>query len=204
MAEAGTTVLRYDMTGLGGSEGDFSSTHFSSNIEDLRSAIDFANQSIGPVTALLGHSFGGAASLAIAATDSRSLGLRGVMTLAAPSDTVHLAELLIQMNPAIDLGDRLGEVSIGGRDWMITGEMIDDFRSHDLVQLLPSLDIPALLMHSPRDETVPFGHMKTIADSIGADASTIILHGADHLLSSQTDIEYVADLAAAFASRLAN
>ena len=39
LAEAGYLVLRYDLTGLGGSQGDFSRTHFSSNRDDLLPAL---------------------------------------------------------------------------------------------------------------------------------------------------------------------
>jgi len=37
----GIAVLRFDFTGLGESEGDFSDTNFSSNISDLISAVNF-------------------------------------------------------------------------------------------------------------------------------------------------------------------
>ncbi|MGA9572617.1 MAG: hypothetical protein WBS20_01585, partial [Lysobacterales bacterium] len=38
LAAQGIEVLRFDFTGLGQSEGDFSSTHFSSNVDDLADA----------------------------------------------------------------------------------------------------------------------------------------------------------------------
>src|SRR3989441_12865255 len=41
LAGRGIAVLRFDFTGLGGSEGDFANTHFSSNIRDLVAAADF-------------------------------------------------------------------------------------------------------------------------------------------------------------------
>ncbi|MGB7771329.1 MAG: alpha/beta hydrolase, partial [Pseudolabrys sp.] len=36
----GIGVLRFDFTGLGGSEGEFANTHFSSNVDDLIAAAD--------------------------------------------------------------------------------------------------------------------------------------------------------------------
>ncbi|MDX1580617.1 MAG: osmotically inducible protein C, partial [Alphaproteobacteria bacterium] len=38
LTEHGYGVLRFDFTGLGGSEGEFANTNFSSNVEDLVSA----------------------------------------------------------------------------------------------------------------------------------------------------------------------
>ena len=114
LAESGIAVLRFDMTGLGGSEGDFSETSFTTNLADLTAAIHFANREIGTVTGLMGHSFGGAASLTIAAGtfDDQLPPIRNVVALAAPSDTTHLAKLLASMDPAIEQ-DGVGEVEIG-------------------------------------------------------------------------------------------
>ncbi|MGD8174995.1 alpha/beta hydrolase family protein [Marinimicrobium sp. ARAG 43.8] len=44
LAEQGIAVLRFDFTGLGGSDGDFSHTTFSSNVSDLESAAEFLAQ----------------------------------------------------------------------------------------------------------------------------------------------------------------
>ena len=42
------------MTGLGGSDGDFSETNFTSNMEDLKAAIHFTEGELGTVTGLNG------------------------------------------------------------------------------------------------------------------------------------------------------
>ena len=49
----GFAVLRFDFTGLGGSEGDFANTNFSSNVDDLVSAADFLNGVQVPAGTLL-------------------------------------------------------------------------------------------------------------------------------------------------------
>src|SRR3954463_10880347 len=41
LAEQGLAVLRFDFTGLGGSEGEFANTNFSSNVADLVAAADW-------------------------------------------------------------------------------------------------------------------------------------------------------------------
>lgn len=62
----GIAVLRFDFTGLGGSEGEFANTTFSSNIADLIAAADFLRDNYGAPRILIGHSLGGAAILAAA------------------------------------------------------------------------------------------------------------------------------------------
>jgi len=207
LAGEGIAVLRYDMTGLGNSDGDFSHTNFTTNIADLHAAINFATTELGPVTGLLGHSFGGAASLATAGDATRlPQSIRAVASLAAPSDTQHLATLMVQMNPAIE-NEGAGEVEIGGRRWMIRRQMLDDFRSHHLDRLISKISLPLMLLHSPVDRTVGFDHALRIMQlaSVHRDGSQppavslVALDGADHLLAENPDdLGYVAGLLASF------
>ncbi len=207
LAGEGIAVLRYDMTGLGNSDGDFSRTNFTSNLADLRAAIDFAAGELGLVTGLLGHSFGGAASLAVAGNAAGlPPSLRAVAALAAPSDTQHLAALMVKINPAIQ-SEGAGEVEIGGRRWTLRREMLDDFRSHQLDQLIANISLPLMLLHSPVDRTVGFDHALRIMQlasvrrdgSPASAVSLVALDNADHLLAENPDdLSYVAGLLASF------
>ncbi len=208
LAEAGYQVLRYDLTGLGGSQGDFSQTHFSTNRNDLLAACDFMNQHYATVDFLIGHSFGGACSLSLVEqVDS----VRGVVAVAAPSDTGHLADLLQRMNPEI-AKQGTGLVNIGGRDYTIRGGMLADFRSFNLPANLRQVTKPAMLFHSPVDETLGFEHalrlfalltQRSGDDPEPSPTSLICLPGADHLLvRDPADIEFVTATTAAWFKRL--
>nr|WP_182870849.1 alpha/beta fold hydrolase [Rhodopirellula sp. JC639] len=222
LARDGIAVLRYDMTGLGGSDGDFSKTNFTTNLRDLAAAIRFANDELGPVTALVGHSFGGIASLVTAAnsgahpaTDHQDAdllrNLKFVATLAAPSDTQHLATLLSRMNPAIE-SEGQGDVTIGGITWTIRRQMLDDFRRHNVTNRLPQIDCPVLLLHSPVDATVGIDHAirlmtliqtdRSAADQALTPVSLMSLPGADHLLAKHPqDLTFVSRILAAWCHR---
>ncbi|TWT67516.1 alpha/beta hydrolase family protein [Allorhodopirellula solitaria] len=218
LAERGITVLRFDMTGLGGSEGDFSQTNFSTNLADLAAAIRFADESLGPVSALIGHSFGGAASLATAAgmpipsgislPEELRLQLKAVISIAAPSDTKHLADLLERMNPEIESQGR-GDVVIGGMTWTICREMLADFRSHSLADHLNRIRSQVLAFHSPVDQTLGYDHALRISGLIEDEkglpgCSLITLSGADHLLiKNPADAELITQMSAAFLHRYA-
>src|SRR3546814_7222347 len=80
-AERGFAVLRFDFTGLGASEGDFANTNFSSNVGDLVRAADFLRERYEAPQLMIGHSLGGAAVLAAAASVPEA---RAVATIAAP------------------------------------------------------------------------------------------------------------------------
>src|SRR2546421_6055846 len=69
LTEAGIAVLRFDFTGLGGSEGDFANTTFSSNVADLVAAAAWLRSERAAPAILVGHSLGGAAVLAAAGAE---------------------------------------------------------------------------------------------------------------------------------------
>lgn len=217
LAGYGVAVLRYDMTGLGRSEGDFSRTNFTTNLADLAAAVRFADAELGPVNSLIGHSFGGIASLVSAAKSADGDGnaplpeLKFVATLAAPSDTKHLATLLSRMNPEIETRGE-GTVTIGGVTWTIRDQMLEDFRSHDVTSVLPRISCPVLLMHSPVDKMVGIDHAFRLMSLIQMDRSSttaeitpvslVSLPGADHLLANNpADLQFVAQLLAAWSQR---
>ena len=68
LVKSGIAVLRFDFTGLGSSEGDFASTNFSSNVEDLLSAAEYLRENYRPASLLIGHSLGAAGSVEFVAT----------------------------------------------------------------------------------------------------------------------------------------
>lgn len=230
LSERGIAVMRYDMTGLGGSDGRFRETNFSTNIADLQAAVNYAESQIGPVHFLIGHSLGGAASLAVAGQwpEDRTR-LCGVATLAAPSDTRHLAELLIRMDSRVQKVG-IGEVTIGGRRWETTTQLIENLKHFDLPSLISKIRVPVLLFHSPVDETVGYEHALRILAWVGSGgvtdhelpqshhhagaseafheptltdrASLVTLPGADHLLTRDPrDLELIGDVFIAWSGR---
>ena len=96
----GIAVLRFDFTGLGGSEGEFANTTFSSNVDDLVAAADHLRTTFMAPAILIGHSLGGAAVLAAA---HRIAEARAVVTIAAPFDPAHVVGLF---------GERIAELRL--------------------------------------------------------------------------------------------
>lgn len=96
LKQHGIAVLRFDFTGLGGSEGEFANTTFSSNVDDLVAAADHLRQTLAAPSILIGHSLGGAAVLAAA---HRVPEARAVVTINAPSDPGHVTGLLADGKP---------------------------------------------------------------------------------------------------------
>ena len=193
----GIAVLRFDFTGLGSSEGDFANTHFSSNVADLVAAADHLRKKRRAPALLIGHSLGGAAVLAAAAAMPE---VRGVVTIAAPSDPGHVAGLFRDRVETIrKQGD--GEVEIGGRPFRIRREFLDDVAEQRLLERVRDLRKALLVFHSPVDALVGIENAGKIFAAAKHPKSFVSLADADHLLGRRSDAIYVANVLAAWAER---
>ncbi len=197
LAAEGFAVLRFDFTGLGQSEGDFSETRFSSNVDDLVDAAEFMSGRDQPPALLIGHSLGGTAVLA-AAHEIESV--EAVATIAAPADPEHVLNLLgDKIDKIEDEGSARAE--LGGQAVRISKAFIDDVRTRSVSDNLGSLRKALLVMHSPVDETVSIDEAGRIYRQALHPKSFVSLDDADHLLSRDRDARYAARVLAAWAGR---
>jgi putative redox protein len=198
LAERGIAVLRFDFTGLGESEGDFADTDFSSNIDDLVAAADFLRDRYEAPQLLVGHSLGGTAALVAA---SRINEVRAVATIAAPSDTDHLRELLVEKAPAVQQSET-AEINLAGRAFRIKRQLLDDLAEHSVRDSIADLRRPLLLFHSPLDNVVAVDHARRIFEAAKHPKSFVSLDSADHLLlGNDNDSQYVAHVLATWTQR---
>ena len=197
LALCGIAVLRFDFTGLGGSEGEFANTHFSSNVDDLVAAADHLRQTRSAPALLIGHSLGGAAVLAAA---HRIEEARAVVTIAAPSDPAHVTGLFKEQVGAIREQGEV-EVRLAGRPFKIRREFLDDVAEQMLMDRVAHLRRALLIFHSPTDATVGIDNASHIFTAAKHPKSFVSLAGADHLLSKKSDAIYVANVIAAWAER---
>src|SRR5262245_53689932 len=115
-------VLRFDFTGLGSSDGEFANTTFSSNVADLVAAADALRRTRRAPAILIGHSLGGAAVLAAAASVPEA---RAVVTIAAPADPAHVTGLFKDHLDEIGARGEV-EVTLAGRPFRIRRSFLDD------------------------------------------------------------------------------
>ncbi len=193
----GIAVLRFDFTGLGGSEGEFANATFSSNVDDLVAAADHLREKLAAPAILIGHSLGGAAVLAAA---HRIAEARAVVTIAAPCDPAHVAGLFGEHVDAIAAEGEV-EVTLAGRPFRIRRALLDDIAEQKLTGRIKDLHKALLIFHSPTDATVGIDNASHIFLAAKHPKSFISLTGADHLLSRSGDAAYVANVIAAWAER---
>jgi putative redox protein len=197
LTDSHIAILRFDFTGLGNSEGDFSNTNFSSNVEDLYSAYDAIKNKYEAPSVLIGHSLGGAAVLMAAKELSE---VTAVVTIAAPSDTLHVADNFGSQVSEIQKNGE-AEVNLAGRKFHIKKQFLDDIANQSVLDGLSSLKKSFLILHSPSDKTVSIDHAAKIYQSVKHPKSFITLDNSDHLLMKKEDAEYAAQLIGTWVSR---
>jgi putative redox protein len=190
-------VLRFDFTGLGGSDGDFSNTNFSSNIEDLLSAAQYLRDHYTAPQLLVGHSLGGTAALNAAGD---ILECKAVITIGAPATADHVMKLFARDVTKIK-SEGSAEVNLAGRHFHIKQQFISDLKAQSIEDRISKLHKALLIFHSPQDDTVSIEQARLIFTAAKHPKSFITLDGADHLLSKIEDAQYVANTISAWASR---
>ncbi len=193
----GIAVLRFDFTGLGSSDGEFSNTNFSSNVDDLVAAADHMRRHLAAPDLLIGHSLGGAAILAAAAQIPEA---KAVATIGAPADPAHVSHHFQSARAEIEENGE-AEVLLAGRPFRIRKQFLEDIESQKLEHHIATLKKALLIFHSPIDATVGIENAGRIFQAAKHPKSFVSLDNADHLLSTRADAVYVAQVIAAWAGR---
>jgi putative redox protein len=197
LARARIGVLRFDFTGLGESEGDFSDTTFSSNVADLVAAAEYMQRELEAPAILIGHSLGGAAVLQAARHIPTC---RAVATIAAPAEPQHVVRhLKSSLEQIQECGS--AEVMLAGRSFTIKKEFLDDLDRQNMEEVIRTLGRALLIFHSPGDVIVGAENAARIYETAREPKSYISLEEADHLLSRSEYSQYVGAVIAAWASR---
>ena len=198
LVDDGYGMMRFDFTGLGESEGDFSDTNFSSNCEDIRNAASYLRDNHKAPNVMIGHSFGGTATLKVADEIPEC---KAVATIGSPCDTTHIVH---QFADKLEEIEEAGEakVLLGGRPFIIKEQFLEDIGNQDIAAEIADLDRALMIFHSPQDKVVSIDNAAHIYTKAKHPKSFVSLDGADHLLlKNPADAEYVAHVLAAWAHR---
>lgn len=200
LTEHGFAVLRFDFTGLGASEGDFSNTNFTSNVQDLIKAAEWLKAEHEAPGLLIGHSLGGAAVIAAA---PQIASVKAVATLGAPADADHVRKQFIdQVDEIEETGE--AQVTLAGRPFRIRKQLLDDIEGQSLDEVVGAMKAALLIAHSPMDDTVAIENATRLFVAARHPKSFLGLDHADHLLSREVDAYHAADVIGSWAARYAH
>ena len=184
LADAGYPSLRFSFSGNGDSEGKFQESKISKEVEDLKSVLDEVSED-GKTIVYAGHSMGGAVGVTTASQDSR---IHKLVSLAGMVHTAKFCE--------VEFGDQ-----IPGKGFMwdepecpLSEEYVEDMNSIcSVLAKGAEITVPWLLIHGTEDDIVPIEETHEIFDKAGDNAKKVILEGADHVFSNESDVAKMVD-----------
>lgn len=195
LAQQGIATLRFDFTGLGASQGDFSDSSFTTNINDLLDAAEYLKQEHTAPQLLVGHSLGGTAILAAA---SEIPSAQAVASIGSPAHPEHILHLIESELASIERDGQV-DVDLSGRKFTFKQDFVGDLHRHEIKY--KTLNRALMVLHSPRDDTVSVNEASTIFSSAMHPKSFVSLDTADHLLSNKSDAIYAGQVISAWARR---
>lgn len=197
LTDKGFGVFSFDFTGLGESEGEFSDTDFSHNIQDLLAAVDYLKENYTSPSLLVGHSLGGTACI-YASLEVKSC--KAVVSIGSPHEPKHVKHLLEENIDQIK-EDGEAKVNIGGRSFKIKKSFLTDIESQSEKNALDNLTASLLILHSPQDKIVGIINAEKLYKAAKHPKSFVSLEGANHLLTNENDSKYVGEVIASWSSR---
>lgn len=181
--EAGISFVRFDYSGHGVSEGNFTDRCVGDWADDAQAILDHCNT--GQVM-LIGSSMGGWIALLLALKNKGCI--HSIIGLAAAPDFTKIMEE--RMNDTqIGLLETQGYFALDNDysddPYIITKKLIEDGRVQGLLGRPIDLQCPVRLIQGKKDADVAWQTAETIKDAITHDnVKTILLDEADHRLSS--------------------
>lgn len=180
MTEHGFLTFRFDFSGCGESEGDYSLTSLTKLRNDLSSILDFVRndnqvdrQSIG----IHAQSLGTATTITLAPE---------VNAFVFTSSVSHPKESLAKFfGHSYDPDSVSSKKRSSGITTVIRPQFWKDFENHDLLASMSSFRSPVLFIHGKKDPITPVSEMEAYFKATNSPKKKIVLKDADHSLRPQ-------------------
>lgn len=184
-SELGITSYRFDFTGCGESEGDFSKSTLTSHIEDLKLILKYVKEDSGIKESeliIMGQSFGTSVIIALH-PKAKKIILMG--TAAYPKEL--LAKRFWEGYNPKGISSRTrtdGSItSIGPQFWK-------DLKNYNLPELIKKITCPLLFVHGSIDTIVPVNEMEEMFANANEPKEKVILEGSDHSIRPNREQMY--------------
>jgi fermentation-respiration switch protein FrsA (DUF1100 family) len=186
LADAGFLVYRFDFSGRGESDGDYSETSISKQKSDLAKILNFIKtQKIVDAerVGILAQSFGTPVTVALT-PNVKTIILMG--SVANPNT--------VSGNPSrwevLDKNDTSKKIKSNGEVIYIKSQFWKDMANFNLLDSISKIHCPLLFIHGALDSIVPLSEMESYFEKANEPKEKIIIEGADHGMRPHRDKMY--------------
>jgi len=191
LSNAGFFVLRFDFSGNGQSQGEFTESNYSKQVTEMQTAADVIASHGAAWIGMAGHSMGGLISFL---TTAQNENVKAVCTVGSRITGMKVTGFLSRTQR--EILEKTGEVTFTsrGRFLKITDEFFTDADRFDLPHILQSFDKPLLMVHGDQDEIIPVREAYKAREMSNGGVRLEVISGADHMFSREEDRQAVSQL----------
>ena len=182
LAAEDVLALRFDFSGNGQSDGEFSSSNYSKQITEMQTAAAVIAEKGALWIGLAGHSMSAVVAVLTAA---RTRTVKAVCALAGRLSGLN-ATHFFSKKQLKELEDT-GRVSFSsrGRSLQLSTKFFADAKQYDLPETVKSLQIPLMVVHGDADEIIPVQDAY-LAKTLNPEyTELVVIPGADHMFSAE-------------------
>ena len=182
----GFSVLRFDFSFCGESEGQFGEITFKQEIDDLAHAVKWVQRNGAYPIGLVGSSMGGAVAVLYSQHDP------AIKTLVAIAAVAHPLRIARQIEALEDHVVRWKEEGYQlGAEGSVGPGFLEDAQHQDVITAVSKIKAPLLILHGGEDEIVPVEEAQDLFDNASGIRELKIIAGADHRFTRQEDLEWL-------------
>ncbi len=190
LAESGLLALRFDFSGNGQSQGIFSESTYTKQIDEMAAAVRFLEGEGARRLGLAGHSMG--AAIAVLSGD-RIDEIGAVCAVAGRSSGLG-ARHFLSGEQRREL-DETGRVTFEsrGRSLELTETFFSDAGGYDIAGVIREYEKPLLVVHGEADKIIPVEEAHFAENLNPGSTELFIVPGADHMFLDEGHRRRVAD-----------
>ena len=180
LSQAGFSVLRFDFSGNGQSQGEFQASTWSKQILEMEAAIAVMQERGARWIGLAGHSLGAAIALL---TARRVPSVAAVCRVAGRVSRTRPLHFLTssQQQTLADTGSV--QFTSRGRELFLDRDFFEDADRYDLTEATRSLTVPMLVVHGDQDNIIPVSEAYLARSANPRQVELMIVSGGDHMFS---------------------
>ena len=188
--------MTFSFSGSEGSEGKFENKLMSTEVEDVRSAIDFLeNEYDFKQLVLAGISTGAIDAALYACIDSR---VSKLVLLGGVSDLKHSARYDFSDQQVYDFWTK-GYITYDSAGKWYDGKRLkkrfyDEFFTLDIPSAIKKYRKPILIIHGEKDEAVPLFNAEELYESAHKPRKLVVIKDADHRFSKPAHFKKMVDV----------
>jgi pimeloyl-ACP methyl ester carboxylesterase len=183
IVSAGFTLLTFDFSFVGESEGNISELSILQEVDDLNSAFFFFQKYGILNTHLIGSSMGALVSLLFASVMGSRLYSQTL--IAAPVLLNQITHSMAGVN--ISTLPENGQTTVDGIP--INNKFFKEAMKIDIEKAISNTTVPTLVIHGGKDEVVPVINAAALIKSISCEKRIVLIQDGDHNLSRDSDLD---------------